>query len=63
MFAGPLVCIELLGQNVLLLGSHQVAVDLLDRRSRIYSDRPRMIVASEILTGGMVIVLSQFGEM
>jgi len=31
------------GQGILVLNTHQVAADLLDRRGHIYSDRPRMI--------------------
>ena len=31
------------GQGILVLNSNRVAVDLLDRRGAIYSDRPRFI--------------------
>ena len=31
------------GQGILVLNTHRVAVDLLDRRGRIYNDRPRSI--------------------
>jgi len=31
------------GQGILVLNTHRVAADLLDRRGHIYSDRPRMI--------------------
>jgi len=41
--AGPLVYLTMGGQGILVLNTHQVAVDLLDRRRHIYSDRPRMI--------------------
>ena len=41
--AGPLVYLTVGGQGILVLNTHQVAVDLLDRRGHIYSDRPRMI--------------------
>jgi len=30
-------------RGILILNTHQVAADLLDRRSHIYSDRPRQI--------------------
>ena len=32
----------------------QAATELLDRRATVYSDRPRMIVANEILSEGFV---------
>ncbi|KAI3620758.1 cytochrome p450 [Moniliophthora roreri] len=39
-----------------------VAADLLDRRGPIYSNRPRWIVASEILTGGLLVVFIQYND-
>ncbi|KAF9261702.1 cytochrome P450 [Marasmius fiardii PR-910] len=51
---GPLFHLNVVGQHVVVLGSHKVASDLLDRRSAIYSERPRNVVAGELLTGGMV---------
>jgi len=41
--AGPLVYVTVGGQGILVLNTHKVAGDLLDRRGNIYSDRPRMI--------------------
>lgn len=41
--AGDLVHISAAGQDFLILNSHKVAADLLDRRAAIYSDRPRLI--------------------
>ena len=41
--AGPLVYLTVGGQGILVLNTHQVAADLLDRRGHIYSNRPRMI--------------------
>ena len=41
--AGPLVYLTVGGQGILVLNTHQVAADLLDRRGHIYSDRPRLI--------------------
>ena len=41
--AGPLVYLTVGDQGILVLNTHQVAADLLDRRGHIYSDRPRMI--------------------
>ncbi|KAI0371242.1 CyP450 monooxygenase [Pilatotrama ljubarskyi] len=36
---GDLVYLDVLGQSILVLGTHEAAVDLLDKRSAIYSDR------------------------
>lgn len=40
---GDLVYITVAGQGMLVMNSHKVAADLLDRRAAIYSDRPRLI--------------------
>ncbi|TFK64022.1 cytochrome P450 [Pluteus cervinus] len=59
---GPIFSLNFAGQPVIVLNSHEVVGDLLDRRSAIYSSRPRFIMASEILTGGMFIPLQPYGE-
>ncbi|KAJ7697080.1 cytochrome P450 [Mycena metata] len=59
---GPLVYINIAGQSILILNSHKVAADLLDRRGPNYSNRPRFIVASEILTGGFLIPFTQYND-
>ena len=35
----------------------------LDRHGHVYSDRPRFIMASEILTGGLLIAFTGFGDL
>ncbi|KAK7057911.1 cytochrome P450 [Favolaschia claudopus] len=57
---GPLFRINVAGQTTIILNSHKAATDLLDRRSALYSDRPRNIV-TRILTGDMVFAFSQIG--
>ncbi|KAJ7653935.1 cytochrome P450 [Mycena polygramma] len=59
---GPLVHINVAGQSILIMNTHKVAADLLDRRGSIYSNRPRWIVASEILTGGLLMVFTQYND-
>ncbi|KAH8831092.1 cytochrome P450 [Flagelloscypha sp. PMI_526] len=51
---GDFCYINLAGQDIVLLGSHKVASDLLDRRSSIYSGRPKNHVVSELLFGGLI---------
>ena len=46
--SGPLVYLELLGQPVLVLNSYDAAVELLEKRSQIYSDRPKLCMAGEL---------------
>ncbi|KAF5343048.1 hypothetical protein D9758_011153 [Tetrapyrgos nigripes] len=63
ILAGPIFSLNLAGQTVVVLNSHKVAGDLLDRRSAIYSDRPRFIMAGEILSRGLLIGLCGYGDL
>ena len=41
--SGALVYLNVAGQKMLVLNTHRVAADLLDRRGTIYNDRPQFI--------------------
>ena len=43
-----------------VINSPEVGVALLDRRAAIYSDRPRNIVASDIMAGGLFFGFSRY---
>ncbi|KAK7449191.1 hypothetical protein VKT23_013337 [Stygiomarasmius scandens] len=60
---GPIVYLNFAGKDVVLLNSHKAVVDLLDRRAAIYSDRPRNIVASEILTRSLLVVFRRYDDL
>ncbi|CAL1696588.1 unnamed protein product [Somion occarium] len=59
---GPLVYMSVAGQNMVVMNTHKVAADLLDRRAAVYSDRPRLVVASEILTGSLLIPFTGYTD-
>ena len=40
--------LEVLGQDVVFVNSHDAAVDLLDKRSGIYSSRPQLTMLHEL---------------
>jgi hypothetical protein len=46
---GDVVYVNLLGQSVVYLNSWNAAHDLLEKRSAIYSDRPRFTMLGEML--------------
>ncbi|KAK0226846.1 cytochrome P450 [Armillaria nabsnona] len=58
---GDLMYFNVAGQPLVVLNSQKVAADLLDRRAGKFSDRPRNIVASDIMTGGNLVVFSRYG--
>jgi len=50
------------GQPTVVLNSLKAAFDLLERRASIYSDRPRFLLAQEILGNGLLFTLMRYGE-
>jgi len=55
--------INVFGQGILVLNSQRVAVDLLEKRSNIYSDRPRYISLGEFLTENLTLVFTGYGDL
>jgi len=54
--------LDALGQPILVINSLKTAFELLDRRASISSDRPRLIVANEILSGGLFTAFMRYGD-
>ena len=59
---GDLVYLNAAGQPVVIINSPRVGVALLDRRAAIYSDRPRSIVGSDIMCGGLAFAFSHYDD-
>ncbi|KAH6884509.1 cytochrome P450 [Thelonectria olida] len=59
---GPVMYLSMGGQSLVVLSSHQAARDLLSRRSARYSDRPRMVMAAELVCKGMHLLFRQYDE-
>ena len=59
---GDLVYLNAAGQPLIIVNSQRAAVDLFDRRAGIYSDRPPLIVACDIMTSGLFFALSRYGD-
>ncbi|KAI0030471.1 cytochrome P450 [Vararia minispora EC-137] len=54
---GEVVYVNLAGQPAIIFNTQRVAADLLDRRAATFSARPRAIVAHELLTNGLFMIL------
>ena len=50
------------GQPVVVCNSLTPAYELLERRSNNYSDRPRFIMAQDILSGGLLFSLMNHND-
>ena len=60
---GEIMYLSALGEGILVLNSQRVAIDLLEKRSNIYSGRPRYITANDYLSEGLTVVLSPYCDM
>jgi hypothetical protein len=49
---GPLIYLDGAGQPIVVINTLEVAVDLLDRKAGVTSDRPHIIVP-DMMTGGL----------
>jgi hypothetical protein len=52
-----------LGKGILVINSKRVAIDLLEKRSNIYSDRPHFISAGGFLTQNLSFLLTGYGDL
>jgi hypothetical protein len=55
--------ISALGKGVLVINSQRVAIDLLEKRSNIYSDRQRFISAGDFCTKYLALSVTPYGEL
>ena len=52
-----------LGKPIIVINGYTSAAELLDRRAGKYSDRPLNIVGCEIMSGGLMLAFSRYGDM
>ncbi|KAF7348850.1 Cytochrome P450 [Mycena venus] len=58
---GPVMHLKILGRSMIILDTYQVAVDLLDKRGLIYSDRPKFTLY-ELLGWKPSLTFLQYGK-
>ncbi|TFY69462.1 hypothetical protein EVJ58_g398 [Rhodofomes roseus] len=58
---GDIVSVTLLGQPVLVLNTSAAAIEILDKKSSIYSDRPTLPVCGEVIGWDRTLVLLHYG--
>ncbi len=63
ILSGEMMYVSALWQGVLVINSQRVAIDLLEKRSNIYSDRPHYISAGDFSTRNLLLTLAPYGEM
>ncbi len=60
---GPVVHLSIGGKSIIVLGTAEAASELLDARGSNYTDRPRLIMAGEILGGGIHVGFVPYGDL
>ncbi|KAF8258894.1 cytochrome P450, partial [Lactarius quietus] len=61
--SGEMMYVSALGQGVLVINSQRVAVDLLEKRSNIYSDRCHLISAGDFATRNLPLSMTPYGDL
>ncbi|KAG8989218.1 hypothetical protein FRB90_002349, partial [Tulasnella sp. 427] len=60
---GPLIYMNVAGKPYLIINSYEIARDLLEKRGQKYSDRPRFVMAGELVGLGIQTALAPFGPL
>ncbi len=59
---GDIVYVSLFGQPMIILNSPKVATEMLDKKSAIYSDRPRLVFGGEMVGWDQTLALTRYGD-
>ncbi|KAG0695259.1 cytochrome P450 [Suillus ampliporus] len=59
---GPLITIRSGFENNVIIGRYKAVVDIMENQGKLLADRPRMIAAGEIFSGGLNLSFAPFGE-
>ncbi|KAL4073223.1 cytochrome P450 [Scleroderma yunnanense] len=59
---GDILFVHIFGYTGVIIGSAKIAEDLLEKRSVIYADRPRSVMAGELSGWGKVMLLSDYND-
>ncbi|KAF8965481.1 putative monooxygenase [Flammula alnicola] len=59
---GDIIHLNVFGRSLVVVNSAKIAKDLLDKRSSIYSDRPHMVMAGELVGANQSFVLQPYDD-
>ena len=60
---GSIYQVQLGRRKIIVVGTAEAAMELLDKRSSIYSSRPRQIMTSELVSRGLRLTFMQYGDL
>ena len=61
--SGDISSVKVLGQRIVILNSLQACIDLFEKRSSIYSDRPSLVMAGELMGWDHLLPLCHYGDL
>ncbi|KAL4959505.1 cytochrome P450 [Aspergillus stella-maris] len=59
---GPLSSITIFGQTIIIINDARIVFDLLEKRSNIYSSRPRMVFAGEMIGWEDILAMQAYSD-
>ncbi|KAI0366428.1 cytochrome P450 [Pilatotrama ljubarskyi] len=59
---GAVVYLHIFGQGLLFLNTYEAAIDLLDKKGAIYSDKPALVMAGELCGCENMVAFTRYGE-
>ncbi|KAG1831216.1 cytochrome P450 [Suillus subalutaceus] len=59
---GPLITIRLKFERIVIIGRYKAAAEIMENQGKFLADRPPMIAAGELFSGGMSIGFIPFGD-
>ncbi|KAG0699188.1 cytochrome P450 [Suillus ampliporus] len=59
---GPLITIRSGTERIVIVGRHNVAVDIMEKQGASVADRPRLVAAGEMLGGGVTALFTRAGS-
>ncbi|KAI0075610.1 cytochrome P450 [Panus rudis PR-1116 ss-1] len=59
---GDIVFLHVMGQGLLFLNTSEVAMDLLDKKGSIYSDKPSLVMAGELCGCENMVAFTRYGD-
>ncbi|GJJ15705.1 hypothetical protein Clacol_009983 [Clathrus columnatus] len=60
---GDLIYIHVANQPIIIINSHEIAAELLEKRANIYSSRPNWIAACDIMCGGLFSIFIKYNDL
>jgi cytochrome P450 len=59
---GPIISTSVFGQRIIIINSSELAIDMLNKKSAIYSDRPVLQMGGELVGWKDTLILLRYGK-